>query len=288
MSIIRKLAVIAIASALASAVLAQPVERIMSREGVLYVSGGVGLASEKRLKMLEPQFNLKLVFAQTTGRYLADVRVVLTDSSGKLLLEHVTDGPIFMARVPAGSYRVSATYTGRAQSRTIELAGKLRTEYFRWSGETGMKAPVRAEDKVEGMARQKVGAGGAPPYVSGGIGAGEIAELKAREGDYNLKLVFSLIEGNYIAEVNVVIKSAAGAMVVEHLADGPIFMARLPAGAYAVNVTYLGNAQTRTVKVGNRLRTEYFRWPSNPETDFPVSRWLEPESDAKRDTPRAR
>ena len=36
-----------------------------------------------------------------------------------------------------------------------------------------------------------------------------------------------------------------------------------------VRAAYAGNAQTRKITVGDRLRTEYLRWPSNPETDFP-------------------
>jgi hypothetical protein len=261
-AVLKRLAIVLSMAALAPAALAQPVERIMSRDGILYVSGGVGKASEERLKTLEPQFNLKLVMTLTTGHYLADVSVVLRDAAGKLLLQHVTDGPIFMAKVPPGTYQVSTTYQGRSQSRTIKATGTLRTEFFRWSGETGIDAQ-------------------APPaarFVSGGIGEDEIAELRAKEHQYNLKLVFTLIEGNYVANVNVVLKNEAGALVVEHVAGGPIFMARLPAGTYSTTATYQGKAQTRAIKVGEKLRTEYFRWPADPQTDLPVSRWREPES----------
>ena len=62
---------------------------------------------------------------------------------------------------------------------------------------------------------------------------------------------------------------------------GPIFMARLPAGAYSVDVSYEGRPQARKVKVGERLRTEYFRWPSDPAADLPVLRWVEPEAEPK-------
>jgi hypothetical protein len=65
-------------------------------------------------------------------------------------------------------------------------------------------------------------------------------------------------------------------------------MARLPAGTYSATVTYQGNAQTRPIRVGDKLRTEHFRWPSNPETDLPVSRWLEPGSEGKSEAPRSR
>lgn len=288
MDFLRRLAIIVITVALAPAAVAQPVERIMSRDGIRYISGGVGVSSQERLKMLEPKFNLKFVFTLTEGNYIGDVSVALKDAAGKLLLEHVTDGPIFMAKVPAGPYLVSTTYIGRVQYRTIKAAQQLRTEYFRWSGDAGVMAPVRADGKVGGVAQTKTPAGGTAPFVSGGIGADEIAALKAQEEQYNLKLVFSLVEGNYVADVNVVLEKAAGKVVIEHLADGPIFMARLSSGTYSATVTYQGNTKKRAIKVGKKLRTEYFRWPSNPETDLPVSRWLEPESGDKPNAPRAR
>lgn len=120
-------------------------------------------------------------------------------------------------------------------------------------------------------------------YVAGGIGEDSQARLKAREAEFNLKLVFTLVEGNYVADVAVTLKDAHGRTLVEHVAGGPVFMARLPAGAYSVEVSYEGRPQARKVKVVDRLRTEYFRWPSNPQTDLPVSRWLEPENGSKPD-----
>ncbi|RSL37836.1 hypothetical protein CEP53_015448, partial [Fusarium sp. AF-6] len=97
--------------------------------------------------------------------------------------------------------------------------------------------------------------------------------LKAREREFNLKLVFTLVEGNYVADVGVTIKNAAGKTMVEHVADGPFFMAKLPAGAYSVTTVYEGKTQTRKVSIRDgRLHTEYIRWPSNPATDFPLPR----------------
>ena len=107
-------------------------------------------------------------------------------------------------------------------------------------------------------------------FVSGGVGVDSRERLQAQEKDFNLKLVFALVEGNYLADINVNVKDAAGKTLVEHVADGPFFMAKLPAGAYSVTVGNNGQTQTRKVKVGDRLRTEYFRWPSNPQTDFPL------------------
>ena len=110
-------------------------------------------------------------------------------------------------------------------------------------------------------------------YTSGGIGINSQERLNARASEFNLKLVFTLNEGNYIADVNVILTDSKGRRVVEHTADGPFFMARLPAGQYNVAATYDGKTVTRKISVGRSgLRTEYFRWPSNPATDVPLSR----------------
>jgi hypothetical protein len=112
---------------------------------------------------------------------------------------------------------------------------------------------------------------GSIPHVSGGIGEGEQQQLLARQRDYNLKLVFTLNEGNYIADVNVAVKDKAGKTVLEDVAGGPFFLAKLPAGQYSVVATYDGKAVTRKVSVGTGLHTEQFRWAANPQVDF-VSR----------------
>jgi hypothetical protein len=110
-------------------------------------------------------------------------------------------------------------------------------------------------------------------YTSGGIGIDSQERLNARAREFNLKLIFTLNEGNYIADVGVILSDAKGRKVVEHTADGPFFMARLPAGQYNVAATYEGKTVTRKISVGGGgLRTEYFRWPSNPATDVPLSR----------------
>lgn len=112
---------------------------------------------------------------------------------------------------------------------------------------------------------------GSISHISGGIGEGEQQQLLARQHDYNLKLVFTLNEGNYIADVNVAVKDKAGKTVLEDVSGGPFFLARLPAGQYSVVATYDGKAVTRKVSVGGGLHTEQFRWAANPQVDF-VSR----------------
>lgn len=281
-----RFAIMLFAMALSHATAAQPSEEIITRSGVSFVSGGVGVASEQRLNAMEGRFNLKLVFTLTEGNYLADVGVVLKNAAGKNVVEHVAEGPIFLAKLPAGTYSVSTSYNGKTQSRTVKIGERLRTEYFRWPATPEADLPVSrwierdTEPKTKAGARPTTAAKpkaetplrGAISFLSGGIGEDAQAELKAKESEYNLKLVFTLTEGNYLADIGVVLKDAAGRTVIEHLAEGPIFLAKLPAGAYSANVSYNGKAQSRKIRVGERLHTEYFRWLSNPETDFPLSR----------------
>lgn len=107
-------------------------------------------------------------------------------------------------------------------------------------------------------------------YLSGGVGVNAQDQINERARDFNLKLVFTLNEGNYVADVGVALKDAKGRTVVEDVADGPFFLAKLPAGQYTVAATYEGRTVTRKLQVGKGLRTEYLRWPSNPQTDNPL------------------
>jgi hypothetical protein len=102
---------------------------------IRYLSGGVGKPEREQLHALEKDFNLKLVLVVADGRYLASVKVVLSDAKGRQLVEHVTDGPFFLARLPAGEYTIAATHAGKTQTRKVAVAaGRLRTEHLRWSG----------------------------------------------------------------------------------------------------------------------------------------------------------
>jgi hypothetical protein len=112
--------------------------------------------------------------------------------------------------------------------------------------------------------------------AAGGVGEAEELALLAVERQFSLKLVFSLIEGNYLADVDVGVTDVRGKTLIERRGEGPFVLARLPAGEYSVTATHAGQTISRKLKViGGRLRTEYFRWRADPEQDLPVSRWLD-------------
>ena len=112
------------------------------------------------------------------------------------------------------------------------------------------------------------GASGKVNWVGGGASSGEIDVLKGQESKFRLKLVFTLTEGNYLAGVNVAIRDASGATVMQQTDTGPVLLVNLPSGAFTVEATSEGRKQTRKVQVGERLRTEYMRWPAVQGKDF--------------------
>ena len=109
---------------------------VHSEGGISYASGGVGNESLDRLSAIARDFNLKLVFATTSGAYLSDVRVLIADTKGHALLETTADGPWLLAKLPTGEYQITATLAGQEQRRQLTIANaKLTTLDFRWTSQ---------------------------------------------------------------------------------------------------------------------------------------------------------
>jgi hypothetical protein len=126
MQMIHKIFAAALALGLAGVAFAQdalpPVQTFGS---VSYVTGGIGLDESAAIKAAEKDFALSLTFAATTrGEYLSGVKVSIKDKAGKTVLEAVSDGPMLLARLPAGVYKLSAEHDGNALSKTVRVQPK--------------------------------------------------------------------------------------------------------------------------------------------------------------------
>lgn len=97
-------------------------------------------------------------------------------------------------------------------------------------------------------------------YVTGGIGLDERNALKGMEKEYNLKLVFAAVSGQYLSEIGIVIKNTNGNTLLNTTSDGPWFLADLPSGRYKVSAKYKDQQKTRLVEVGKGLQTVLFHW----------------------------
>ena len=102
---------------------------------------------------------------------------------------------------------------------------------------------------------------GAVAYVSGGIGDDERDEIRAREKDFNLRLLFCERDGTYLANIDVRLTNAKGETVLEAKSVGPFLLAQLPSGNYAVEVSSNGQRQQGKLSIPPKGRREgVFRW----------------------------
>lgn len=107
---------------------------------------------------------------------------------------------------------------------------------------------------------------GSTPMLSGGIGDNEIDELKAVENQYNLKLLFTEGNGEYLADVPVHIQDRKGIAVLDTVTKGPVLLLSLPQGTYKVKAGKEGSTREQNVTVKNSphksLHEYQFRFPA--------------------------
>jgi hypothetical protein len=98
------------------------------------MSGGVGIDEQEQLDAIGKNYSLKLVFACKNGEYVADIKVEISDSTGKKILNAVSDGPWFFSKLPPGKYKVAVTMMGKEKQKRVNI-GKVQkqtTLYFYW------------------------------------------------------------------------------------------------------------------------------------------------------------
>jgi len=116
----------------------------MAGEGdVPYLTGGVGDEEMAVMQARKAEFNLRLLFAEKgSGSYVAGVKVRLDDKSGKAILTLDAAGPIVLAKLPAGSYRVSAEANGKTSMKAFTVQPGRQTELnFYWPAEGAAPKP---------------------------------------------------------------------------------------------------------------------------------------------------
>jgi hypothetical protein len=104
---------------------------------VSFLSGGVGQSSQQELLAVQQDYSLKLVFAQDSGAFLANVDVRITATDGTELLTTTALGPWLLVDLPAGEYRVTAGYRGVRQEATVQVPESgLKELTMRWQSAT--------------------------------------------------------------------------------------------------------------------------------------------------------
>ncbi|HYA29989.1 MAG TPA: carboxypeptidase regulatory-like domain-containing protein [Acidobacteriota bacterium] len=102
---------------------------------ISYMSGGVGADERDRLIAKSHGDNLRLSFAMQNGEYLGGAEVDIKDNNGKQILEAASSGPLFFAKLPAGSYTVEATNMSQTLTRTVNIPTEGQSPiFFTWHG----------------------------------------------------------------------------------------------------------------------------------------------------------
>lgn len=110
-----------------------PESRVERQGAISFVSGGIGEEGRSAMQQMEPNYNLRLLFArQGTGEYLSAVDVNLADGQGKTVLATTSEGPFFFAEVPPGRYKLSVASEGRSQTRNVDVAasGAVKQSFY--------------------------------------------------------------------------------------------------------------------------------------------------------------
>jgi len=96
--------------------------------GVQMVSGGIGEEMDA-LKSVENQYNLKLLFTEANGMYLADLPVSIKDKHGEIVVDTVTKGPLLLLNLPQGTYKVTAVNGEETREQKVTVPNKRKYHF---------------------------------------------------------------------------------------------------------------------------------------------------------------
>jgi hypothetical protein len=85
-------------------------------EGLPYMTGGISIEERQRMSEQSSGYNLKLIFAENAGIYLADVKVAIKNDHGEQIGDVTSPGPWFFIQLPPGRYYVNATFEGSTKA----------------------------------------------------------------------------------------------------------------------------------------------------------------------------
>jgi len=120
-------------TALAAPTSLPPVQR---SNDITYLSGGIGIDQSTAIKDAMHGYPLVLEFAEKTNagnEYLAGIPVQIADAHGKVLLNTDSQGPFMLMSLPDGRYTVTASYKGKQERATVNIAPSGHAhEMFVW------------------------------------------------------------------------------------------------------------------------------------------------------------
>jgi len=107
------------------------------QNGISFIGGGIGVVERKALEQWAKGYSLRIEMATKSGAYLGDMRVRVLNSSGALVLDTSSDGPLLYVMLPEGHYKLDISGLRpdeyATQSKTVNvLDGRQVRAFFAW------------------------------------------------------------------------------------------------------------------------------------------------------------
>jgi hypothetical protein len=132
----RTLAAVILTACLTPAVVLAAPLTPKQQNGITYVNGGVGEEEQAAMKAQRADYNLLLTFAtKQSGAYRSDVQLDISDAKGGNLVTAANTGPMFFAKLPPGTYRVSAAAEGKTFKRTVKVGNAPKEIVLHWEND---------------------------------------------------------------------------------------------------------------------------------------------------------
>ncbi len=91
------------------------------------LSGGVGEEDYDQLQSSRSHYNVRLLFTETSGAYVSDVKVSLRNAKGVEIATTTTEGPVLFLKLKPGVYSVKATVSGVVKTEKFTVSAKGMT-----------------------------------------------------------------------------------------------------------------------------------------------------------------
>jgi hypothetical protein len=111
---------------------------------ITYLTGGVGQDEARAMRREAARYPLELLFVARQGKhddFLADMPVTIRNANGRTVFRGRSDGPYFLAKLPAGRYTVTSKNRGERVTRHVAVKdhGTQRV-VFEWKAASARNA----------------------------------------------------------------------------------------------------------------------------------------------------
>ena len=99
---------------ISSRAFAQPPKILSTKNGLHYITGGIGEEDVALMRSQAKRFTLNLLLSEgTSGRWVSDANVNIYDESSHLVFRIVAANPMLYVNLPAGTYTILANNNGQ-------------------------------------------------------------------------------------------------------------------------------------------------------------------------------